>query len=77
MCIHVAELEHLSTSEQKLLLKSCKKHDTLFGGGLGELKKKPIHLEVDPNATIPCTCFPAHAYEANTHKEIDRFTTLV
>jgi transposase InsO family protein len=75
---YVAELEHLSTSEQKLLLEVLQSHDTLFGGGLGELKIKPIHLEVDPNAKpYHARAFPVpHAYEANTHKEINRFVDI-
>ena len=43
---HVDSLEKL-TPEQKTRLKHVLKgHPTLFGGGLGELKIDPIHLEV-------------------------------
>jgi hypothetical protein len=63
------ELDHLGTSEQELLLKVLQKHDTLFGGGLGELIK-PIHLRSrSQQKPYHARYFPGtHAYEANTQR---------
>jgi hypothetical protein len=45
---HVRELDHLSTDEKSQLTTVLKSHPTLFGGGLGILKIKPISLELEP-----------------------------
>jgi Reverse transcriptase (RNA-dependent DNA polymerase)/Aspartyl protease len=65
--------------DQKLHLKRIlKSHPKLFGGGLGELNVKPVHLELKQGAQ------PYHAreypvpqvYEKTTRKEIDRLTDI-
>ena len=42
----VATLRHLSDDERPKLAATLKKHMTLFGGGLGTLKIKPVRLEL-------------------------------
>jgi hypothetical protein len=51
---------------------------TLFGGGLGELKVKPIHLKLKPGAQpYHARAYPVpKAYEKTTRKEIDRLTDI-
>ena len=74
----VRELKHLTIEEQTMLLKVLKSHPTLFGGGLGVLNVKPIHLELKPGAQ-PYHARPfaiPQAYRATTRKEVDRLEAI-
>jgi hypothetical protein len=42
---HVNGLDHLAPEQKEQLVAMLKRHPTLFGGGLGTLNIKPIHLE--------------------------------
>ena len=72
------EMKYLSLNEQSLLTQVLHKFPTLFGGGLGTLKIKPVHLEIKPDAT------PYHARplpipqskRATTIKEINQLTGI-
>ena len=75
---YVAELKHLSKEEGKSLLKTLNKFPTLFGGGLGTLNVKPIHLELKSDAKsyhgkpFP---IPQSLYKV-TKKEIERLSKI-
>jgi transposase InsO family protein len=75
---YVQEQKHLSHEEKDQLAKVLQSHPTLFGGGLGELKIKPIALEIKPGAKpYHARAYPIpQAYEAGTKKEIDRFVSI-
>ena len=75
---HVATLEHLDREQQRLLIKTLTRHPQLFSGGLGELKIKPIRLELIKGAKpYHARPFPVpKAYEAVTKKEIDRLNSI-
>ena len=72
---YIETLDHLSLSEKVRLNQTLQAHPTLFGGGLGTLKVRPVHLEIKPGSK------PYHsrafavpqAYERGTRKEINRF----
>ena len=75
---HVDGLGKL-TDDQKTQLKGILKgHPTLFGGGLGELKIKPIHLEVkEGSKPFHSHAYPVPvAYRDTTKKEVDRLTRI-
>ncbi len=74
----VKELDHLSDTEKSMLLKTLKRHQPLFQGGLGQLKIKPIHLEIKPGAKpYHARAFPIpHSLEATTKKEMERLTSI-
>ena len=42
---------HLSPKHQRLLLEVLKKFEPLFDGTLGDLKPKPVSLQVRPDST--------------------------
>ena len=75
---YVDSLEKLSSEEKDKLKQVLHSHPTLFGGGLGELNVKPIHLEVKEGAK------PFHgnshpipkAYKVTTKKEIDHLEKI-
>jgi hypothetical protein len=54
------------------------KYDTLFGGGLGTLDVKPVHLELKDDAKpYHSRAFPVpQAYSKTTKKEINRFCDI-
>jgi hypothetical protein len=71
----ISKLDVEQKSKLHLVLKS---HPTLFGGGLRELKVKPIHLKLKPG-TQPyhVRAYPVpKAYETTTRKEIERLTAI-
>jgi hypothetical protein len=47
---YVHSLDYLSNSEKDQLIKLLQSHSILFGGGLGTLNVKPIHLEIQDGA---------------------------
>ena len=72
------ELTYLSTEERQQLLRCLQSHPTLFGGGLGQLNIKPVHLELKEGAR-PYHAKPypiPKAYEQTTKKEIDRLCKI-
>jgi hypothetical protein len=75
---HVQELDHLSTDEKSQLTIVLKSHPTLFGGGLGILKVRPISLELKPGAKpYHAKQYPVpQAYEGTTKREIQRLCDL-
>ena len=74
----VTGLSHLTSEQKKLLKATLKKHDSLFKGGLGLLKIKPIRLELIPGATpYHARPFPVpQSLEAKTKKEMNRLTDI-
>ena len=70
----VDELQHLSRDEQRKLKKCLNEYKQLFGGGLGTLKIKPIHLELNDDAKpYHSRAFPVpKSMEAPTKKEMER-----
>ena len=74
----VATLTHLNDDEKTKLTQTLKRHMTLFGGGLGTLNIKPVHLELSANAKpYHARPFPIpQAYEAVTKKEIERLVRI-
>ena len=75
---YVKELDQLTDDEKVSLLRVLEAHPTLFGGGLGEIKCKPVHLEIKKDAKpYHSRAFPVpQAYERGTKKEIDRFCEI-
>ena len=75
---YVEELSHLSTDEKHKLKKVLQSHPTLFGGGLGELKIKPVSLEIQEGAKpYHGKAYPVpQAYEEATKKEIARLCSI-
>ena len=75
---YIESLDYLDQSQKGDLLRTLKKFPVLFGGGLGRLNIKPIHLEVKEGAR------PYHAksfnipkaYKPMTKKEIVQFEKL-
>jgi hypothetical protein len=47
---YISELTHLTTEEKKALTETLRQFPVLFGGGLGTLKVRPIHLELRGDA---------------------------
>jgi hypothetical protein len=76
---HVQELNHLSTDEKSQLTSVLKSHPTLFGGGLGILKVRPISLELEPGAKpYHAKPYPVpQAYKGTTKREIQCLCDLV
>ena len=74
----VSELKHLKDKEKESLLRVLKNNQTLFQGGLGLLKIKPVHLELVEGAKpYHARPFPVpHSLEPKTRKEIDRLTGI-
>ena len=75
---HVASLEYLDRDQKTLLVETLTRHPQLFSGGLGELKIKPISLELIKGAKpYHARPFPVpKAYESVTKKEIERLTSI-
>ena len=75
---YVKELTYLNTEEKDLLKRVLEAHPTLFGGGLGVLKVRPVSLEIKPGAQpYHARAYPVpKAYESTTKKEIDRFCEI-
>ena len=75
---HVGGLDHLSSAEKEQLTEMLKRHPKLFGGGLGTLNIKPIHLELTENAKpYHARAFPVpQSLEATTKKEMARLTDI-
>jgi hypothetical protein len=73
-----SELSHLNASEQTMLHNVLYKYDTLFGGGLGTLDVKPVHLELKDDAKpYHSPAFPVpQAYSKTTKKEINCFCDI-
>ena len=78
MQTYVEELTHLSGDEKHKLKKVLQSHPTLFGGGLGTLKIKPVSLEIQDGAKpYHGRAYPIpHAYEEATKKEIARLCSI-
>ena len=76
--LFVQELQHLSPQERKLLATTLKKFPTLFSGGLGELKIRPISLELIEGAKpYHAKPFPVpKSLEVTTKKEVSRLTNI-
>jgi hypothetical protein len=75
---YVESLSKLTEQEKDELKTVLRSHPTLFGGGLGTLNVKPIHLEIHDGAKpFHARAFPVpHAYEATTRKEIQQFCDI-
>ena len=75
---YVSELNHLTEPEQKQLADTLNGFPTLFGGGLGTLNIKPVHLELIPGAKPHhARPFPVpQSLEAVTKKEMTRLTGI-
>ena len=72
------ELKHLTSDERSKLARLLNSFPVLFGGGLGKLDIRPIHLELKegakPFATRP---FPIpQALQGTTKKEMNRLTGI-
>ena len=75
---YVQELTRLSDVEKSKLRETLKKHTTLFSGGLGTLKVKPVHLEVSKDA-VPYHARPfpvPKSLEETTKKEMECLTRI-
>ena len=74
----VAELKHLNTTEKRLLKRVLDKNNSLFQGGLGLLKIKPVHLELIDGATpYHARPFPVpKSLEPKTKKEMERLAGI-
>jgi hypothetical protein len=75
---HIGEYKHLNSTQKFKLIELLKSHPSVFQGGLGTLKIKPIHLELIPGA-IPyhARAFPIpQSLEGTTKKEMDRLTGI-
>ena len=75
---YVQELEHLTKDEKVKLLNVLQKFPQLFGGGLGTLNIKPIHMELKKDVTpYSSIAFPIPQSLEKTHrKEVDRLTKI-
>jgi hypothetical protein len=74
----VRGLTNLSTKEQKELSVVLKKYQTLFGGGLGLLRIKPVHLTLREDAKpVHARAFPVpQALMKPTKMEVNRLTNI-
>jgi hypothetical protein len=74
----VRGLMNLSTKEQRELSKVLKKYPILFGGGLGKLRIKPVHLTLREDAKlVHARAFPVpQALMKPTKTEINRLTEI-
>ena len=75
---YVQTLDHLSADECEELTMLLESYPTLFGGGLGKLDIKPVHLELKPDS-VPyhARAFPVpQSLHATTKKEMDRLTQI-
>ena len=71
---YVNTLDYLNTEERQDLLALLLEFPILFGGGLGSLKIKPIHLELKPGV-VPYHARPfpiPQSVHGTTKKEMDR-----
>jgi transposase InsO family protein len=75
---YVQEISNLDDEQKCLLAQLLKRHPTLFGGGLGVLNIKPIHLELKEGTTpYHARPFPVPQSLSHTTKtEIDRLTNI-
>jgi transposase InsO family protein len=75
---YVEALSHLSSNEKTQLTHTLENYPTLFGGGLGELKIKPVAFQLKENAKpYHARAYPIpHAYEAATKTEVQRFCDI-
>jgi hypothetical protein len=74
----VRSLTNLSAKEQKELSLVLKKYPILFGGGLGLLRIKPVHLALRENAKpVHTRAFPlSQAILKLTKTELNRLTKI-
>jgi hypothetical protein len=74
----VRGLTNLSTKEQKELSVVLKKYPILFGGGLGLLRIKPVHLTLRKDAKpVHARAFPVpQALMKPTKTEVNRLTNI-
>jgi hypothetical protein len=72
----VKEIDNLNEEEKRLLSNVLKDFPILFGGGLGTLNVKPVHLELKEGAKpYHAKPFPIpQSLRATTMKEMDRLT---
>jgi len=72
----VSKLNHLNSDEKRQLRHVLSSHPTLFGGGLGTLNVKPVHLELKEGATpYHARPFPVpQSLRHATKTEMDRLT---
>ena len=71
---HCETLNHLTNDEKQQLADLVEQFPILFGGGLGKLNIKPIHLELKPDAKpYAARAYPIpQALTGTTKKEINR-----
>ena len=75
---HVETLKHLDEGQRAKLKELLHENQTLFQGGLGTLKIKPVRLELKPGAQpYHARAYPVpKAHEEVTKREIDRLTKI-
>ena len=75
---HINGLTHLSEPHKFKLIELLKSHPSIFQGGLGTLKIKPVHLELIHGATpYHARAFPIpQSLEKTTKKEMERLTKI-
>jgi transposase InsO family protein len=75
---YVQGLNHLSPNEQEQLSMTLKKYPILFGGGLGLLRIKPVHLKLHEDAKpVHARAFPIPQSLLKTTKtEVNRLTKI-
>ena len=75
---HVQSLNHSNQKEKDMLQETLQRHPTLFSGGLGTLKIKPIHIELKDGAKpYHHRAYPIpKSIEATIKKEMGRLTGI-
>jgi hypothetical protein len=75
---YTSEMKHLTLDEQQMLHNVLAQFPKLFGGGLGTLDIKPVHLEVDPDVKpFHTRAYPIpQAYTKPAKKELNRLCDI-
>jgi hypothetical protein len=75
---YVEALSHLSSIKKAQLTHTLETYPTLFGGGLGELKLKPVTFQLKENAKpYHARAYPIpHAYKAVTKMKVQCFCDI-
>jgi Reverse transcriptase (RNA-dependent DNA polymerase)/RNase H-like domain found in reverse transcriptase len=75
---HVSVLDHLNSEEKRVLTEMLNQFPVLFGGGLGTLLVRPVHLELRADARpYHSRPFPVpQSLYSTTKKEIDRLIKI-